>query len=64
MIGHDKKHKKDTTDLRLFKEKEQIKENDFPIDCFKLISYQQPKFFVSLEELNQIDFPMLSYTTN
>ena len=64
MIGKQRRHKKDTTDIVLFKEKEQISDIDPPLSCFKLISYLPPKFFVSLEDLNRIDFPMLSYSTS
>ena len=50
MIGKQRRHKKDTTDIVLFKEKEQISDIDPPLSCFKLISYLPPKFFVSLED--------------
>ena len=62
LISYDKKDKKNTTDLIAFKEKEQISDTEPPIDCFKLMTYQQSTFFISLNELNNIDFPVMSYT--
>lgn len=58
-----KKKRKDTTDIKAFKEKEHIADMDIPLSCFQLISLSQPKLFVQLQDLDKIEFPSLSYTT-
>lgn len=46
----------------MFKEKINYKEAKPPISCLRLIKTEQPKLFVSIKDLNAIDFPVLSYT--
>ena len=58
---HDKPNK-NQTDLKSFKEKFNINENNQSISCLKLITTSSPKLFINLKELNMIDFPVLSYT--
>jgi len=46
----------------LFKQKNDISDEEPPLSCFRLITLQQPKLFISLQDLDQIEFPTLSYT--
>jgi hypothetical protein len=56
------KHSKDITDLKAFKDKYQVDDRNPPISAFRLITLPAPKLFVSLNDLDQVDFPVLSYT--
>lgn len=58
------KHNKETTDLKNFKEKYQIEDQSPPISCLRLIKTHPPKMFISLEDLNKVNFPVISYSIN
>jgi hypothetical protein len=58
------KQNKDSTDLKNFKEKYQIEDQFPPVSCLKLIKTHPPKMFISLEDLNKVNFPVISYSIN
>lgn len=58
------KHSKDTTDLKNFKAKYRIKDESPTISCLRLIKTHTPKMFISLEDLNKVNFPVISYSIN
>ena len=49
-----------TTDYKIFKEKHAINE-DNQLSCFGLIALPQPTPFITITDLNKLEFPALAY---
>lgn len=62
LFSKPEKHTKETTDLKKFKEKYNINDENPPISCLRLIKTHTPKMFISLDDLNKVNFPVVSYS--
>lgn len=50
------------SNLKNFRDKRRGEGETEELECFKLITLPKPSFFTSLDDLNRLEFPVLSYS--